>query len=352
MRLRFSNHPVPWSLCSHASNDSRLYYTGISYVSKMDNSSPDVGSRFEMEHSKEESERNLEMTTESSDKSSLDSDKKSTSYSDLPGALSFLKRGNCSIDNRDYEIAIEQYKKCLKGAEEESVKMMAYFSLGNAYILSDKKEEALNCFNECLKFSSKVESKYFQHEVYFGLESVHSTTNRLNDGIKKEEIDSLCHVALGGLNKLSRNYEQSLEHYRKGFSLIESLYKQEIQLSQQESPQHRQKKVGGINVSKDFIDHNIKNLSIITSTGIMNGVLVVYWELAELFEKLKQWEDATRIYEIYFEIVRKDEDIEKQINVVQRLIQMYEKEERYAVQDSMKFILQELDEKKKKKGKQ
>ncbi|XP_046844517.1 uncharacterized protein LOC124438427 isoform X2 [Xenia sp. Carnegie-2017] len=286
---------------------------------------------------------------ESSDKSSLDSDKKSTSYSDLPVALSFLKRGNCSIDNRDYETAIELYKKCLKGAEEKSVKMMAHFSLGNAYILSDKMEEGLNCFNECLNFSSKVDSKYFQHEVYFGLESVRSTNNRLDDGIKKEEIDSLCHVALGGLNKLSRNYEQSLEHYKKGFSLIESLYKQEIQLSQQENPQHRQKKVGGINVSKDFIDHNIKNLSIITSTGIMNGVLIVYWELAELFDKLEQWDDATRIYEIYLEIVRKDEDIEKQTNVVQRLIQIYEKDERYALKESMVLNLQKLDEKKKNK---
>ena len=83
------------------------------------------------------------------------------------------------------------------------------------------------------------------------------------DDLKKDKIVCLCHIALGGLNKLWEIFEP--------------------------------KKVDGINVSKDFIDHNMKNLSIVTSTGIMNGVVVVYWVLAELFEKLKRWDEATCI---------------------------------------------------------
>ena len=285
--------------------------------------------------------------------------------------MRLLGEGNVSMDSRDYETAIEHYKKCLNSTDENSLKTIAYFGLGNAYTLSDEGKEAINCFNDCLNLSSELEIKYFQHQIYLGLGSIHSTTKRLEDGIKKEEMVCLCHVALGGLNKLLENYEKSLEHYRKGFSLIENqqleaemqhLQLEEKQLGNhqehlQEQEQHkqchrpqRQKKVGGINISKDFVDHYLKNLSLVTSFGIMNGVLVVYWELAELFDKLEKWGDAVYIYEIYLMIVTEDEDIDKEQNAIECLIRIFEEEGRDYFLDSMKARLRELDKRKKCKG--
>ncbi|XP_046843931.1 uncharacterized protein LOC124437975 isoform X2 [Xenia sp. Carnegie-2017] len=298
----------------------------------------------ELESSTEASRSNMEPTTESSDKS-VHYKKKSNSYSSQAEAMSFFEEGDLSMYNGDYGTAIENYKRCLENADKNNVKMMVYFGLGNAYTLCDNWEEGLNSFNHCLKFSSTVESEYFEHQVYLGLGSVHSTIKRLEDAMKKDKMEYLCHIALGGLNKLLGNYEQSLEHNRKGFSLIES---QQQQHEQHHRPQ-RQRKVGGINVSKDFVNLNMKNLSIVTSAGIVNGVLAVLWELAELFDKLEQWGDATFIYETYLEMVTKDKNIEKQKNVMERLVQIYDEEERYYLRKSMEAKLQEIIKKKNEK---
>ena len=96
----------------------------------------------------------------------------------------------------------------------------------------------------------------------------------------------------------------------------------------------------------------MKNLSIVTSAGIVNGVLAVFWELAELFDKLEQWGDATFIYETYLEMVTKDENIEKQKNVMERLVQIYDEEERYYLRNSMEAKLQEIIKKKNEKGRE
>ncbi|XP_046844651.1 U-box domain-containing protein 70-like [Xenia sp. Carnegie-2017] len=280
-----------------------------------------------------------------------------------PAAMQSLEEGNFNMKNGDYERAIKHYQECLNVTNEISVEIMAFFGLGNAYTLSDKWQEGLNCFNDCLNLSSKVESKYFQHEVYLGLGNIHSTTNRLKDGIKKDEMDCLCHIALGGLNKLLGKYEKSLEHYKKGFNLLECQHQQEMQkenqlgnqqVQQQEQEQNRprlrrQEKVGGINVSEDFVDHYLKNLSIVTSAGIVSEVLAVYWELAELFDKLENLGEATHIYEIYLEIVTNGEDMEKQKNAMQRLMQIYEKEGRHYLKDLIEQKVQDLDRKKKNK---
>ncbi|XP_046844890.1 isoaspartyl peptidase/L-asparaginase-like [Xenia sp. Carnegie-2017] len=197
-----------------------------------------------MEISTEASRSNMETTAESSDKSVHYYNKKSNSYSSQAEAMSFFEEGNLSMNNGDYGTAIENYKRCLENADKDNVKMMVYFCLGNAYTLCDNWEEGLNSFNDCLKFSSKVESEYFEHQLYLGMGSVHSNMKRLEDAMKKDEMECLCHIALGGLNKLLKNYEQSLEHYRKGFSLI-------IESQQQQHEQHhrsrRPRKVGGIN---------------------------------------------------------------------------------------------------------
>ncbi|XP_046843878.1 uncharacterized protein LOC124437959 isoform X2 [Xenia sp. Carnegie-2017] len=259
--------------------------------------------------------------------------------------MEVLEEGNCAMNNGDYETAIKNYNNCVEVADENSLKTIAYFGLGNAYTLSNKRQQAINSFNHCLKFSSKVESEYFEHQVYLGLGSVHSNIKRLEDAMKKDEMEFLCHIALGGLNKSLGNYEQSFDHYRKGFSLIES---QQQQHEQHHRPQ-RPRKVGGINVSKDFVNLNMKNLSIVTSAGIVSGVLAVLWELAELFNKLEQYREAADIYEMYLEIVTEDEDIEKQKNVMERLVQIYEEEERYYLRDSMEDKLQEIIKKKNEK---
>ncbi|XP_046844107.1 uncharacterized protein LOC124438155 [Xenia sp. Carnegie-2017] len=207
-----------------------------------------------MEISTEASRSNMEPTTESSDKSVHYYNKKSNSYSSQAEAMSFFEEGNLSMNNGDYGTAIENYKRCLENADKDNVKMMVYFGLGNAYTLSDNWEEGLNSFNHYLKFSSKVESEYFEHQVYLGLGSVHSTMKRLEEAMKKDEMECLCHIALGGLNKLLENYEQSLEHYRKGFSLI-------IESQQQQHEQHhrprRPRKVGGINEEK-YVDYFLR----------------------------------------------------------------------------------------------
>ncbi|XP_046844883.1 serine/threonine-protein kinase/endoribonuclease IRE2-like [Xenia sp. Carnegie-2017] len=263
----------------------------------------------------------------------------------VPAVMGILEEGNCSMNNGDYKTAIEHYNNCVEVADENSLKTIAYFGLGNAYTLFDNWEEGLNSFKHCLKFSSKIETEYFEHQVYLGLGSVHSIIKRLEDAMKKDEMECLCHIALGGLNKLLKNYEQSLEHYRKGFSLIESQHQQH---EQHHRPQ-RQRKVGGINVSKDFVNLNMKNLSIITSAGIVSGVLAVLWELAELFDKLEQYREAADIYEMYLGFAQEDEDIEKQENAMEYLIQIYEEEERYYLRNSMEAKLQEIIMKKNEK---
>ncbi|XP_046862174.1 serine/threonine-protein kinase/endoribonuclease IRE1-like isoform X2 [Xenia sp. Carnegie-2017] len=276
--------------------------------------------------------------------------------------MTFLEEGNCSMSKCDYEMAIEHYERCLNVANENSLKTIAYFSLGNAYTLSNKRKKAINCFNDCLNLSSELEIKYFQHQIYLGLGSIHCTTKRLEDGIKKDEMDCLCDIALGGLNKLFGNYEKSLEHYWKGFSFIDCEHQEEKmqprqrkenqQGNQQEQNKRRERprrprKVGGINVSKDFVNLNMKNLSIVTSAGILSGVLAVLWELAELFDKLEQYREAADIYEMYLEIVTEDENIEKQENAMKYLIQIYEEEGRDFLKDSMTTRLQEFRERKK-----
>ncbi|XP_046844885.1 uncharacterized protein LOC124438730 [Xenia sp. Carnegie-2017] len=87
----------------------------------------------------------------------------------------------------------------------------------------------------------------------------------------------------------------------------------------------------------------MKNLSIVTSAGIVNGVLAVYWELAELFDKLEEWRDAIDVYEIYLHIVNNDKNIAKQKNAMERLIRLYEEEGRDLQRDSMKEKLHEVD---------
>ena len=82
----------------------------------------------------------------------------------------------------------------------------------------------------------------------------------------------------------------------------------------------------------------------------MNGVLVVYWELAELFDKLEKWGDAVYIYEIYLMIVTEDEDIDKEQNAIECLIRIFEELGRDYFLDSMKARLRELDKRKKCKG--
>ncbi|XP_046844307.1 uncharacterized protein LOC124438295 [Xenia sp. Carnegie-2017] len=207
-----------------------------------------------------------------------------------------LEEGNRCMNNGDYESAIEHYVQCLRPPSKNSVKMMAYFGTGNACFLFEKWEERLKCFGNCLKISSKVKRKFFQHQFYLGLGNIDSTTERFVDDLKKNKMVCLCHIALGGLSKRLENYEKSLEHYRKGFSLTECQHQENQQEQKKEL-----KKVDGINVIKDFIDHNMKNLSIVTSTEIMNGVLVFYWELAELFDKLKRRDEAICMYKIYME---------------------------------------------------
>ncbi|XP_046844893.1 uncharacterized protein LOC124438737 [Xenia sp. Carnegie-2017] len=252
-----------------------------------------------------------------------------------------LKKGNRCINNGDYEPAIEHYIQCLRPPSKNSFKMMAYFGAGNACVLSDKWEDGLNCFDECLKISSKVKRKFCQHQVYLGLGNIDSTTERFVDDLKKNKMVCLCHIALGGLNKRLGNYEKSLEHYRKGFFLIDCQH-QENQQELEKEP----KKVDGINISKDFIDHNMKNLSVITSTKIMNGVLVVYRELAELFEKLNRWDEATCIYKIYMEVATEDDDVQEQRNAMVCLIRIYGKDGRDNLRESVQLKLQELDNKK------
>ncbi|XP_046844306.1 uncharacterized protein LOC124438294 [Xenia sp. Carnegie-2017] len=252
-----------------------------------------------------------------------------------------LEEGNRCMNNGDYEQAIEHYTQCLRHPSKNSVKMMAHFGAGNACVLSDKWEDGLNCFDECLKTSSKVKREFFQHQVYLGLGNTDSTTERIVDDLKKNKMVSLCHIVLGGLNKKLGNYEKSLEHYRKGFFLIDCQH-QENQQELEKEP----KKVDGINVSKDFIDHNMKNLSVITSTEIMNGVLVVYRELAELFEKLNRWDEATCIYKIYLEVATEDDDVQEQRNAMVCLIRIYRKDERDNLRESVQLKLQELDNKK------
>ena len=294
-----------------------------------------------MESSTEASGDNLEITIKNCNISSSNLENRSSSYSTKPSALRFLEEGNCSINNGDYETAIEHYKRCLEAADENSMKMMAYFCLGNAYTLDDKQKEGRKFFNDCLSLSSEVESKYFQHKFYLPLGRVNSIS--LEGTIKKDEMVCLCHIALGGINKLFENYEKSLSHYKEGFQLIEC--------QQTQQPQKVVRK-SGINVSKDFIQQYMKNLSIITSDGIVNGVLAIYWELAELFHKLEQWGDATYIYEIYLNIVENDEDMEKQKNALECLIQIYEMEGRTLSKDFFEKKLHELDKKIKDEGKE
>ncbi|XP_046846008.1 uncharacterized protein LOC124439800 [Xenia sp. Carnegie-2017] len=304
----------------------------------------------------------MEPTNESSDKSVHYYKKKSNSYSSQAEAMSFFEEGNFSMNNGDYGTAIENYKRCLENADEDKFKMMVYFGLGNACTLSDNWEEGLNSFNHCLKFSSEVESEYFEHQVYLGLGSVHSTIKRLEEAMKKDEMECLCHIALGGLNKSLGYYEKSLEHYRKGFSFIDYEHqeaemqsrrrKENQQGNQQEQNKRRERprrprKVGGINVGKDFVKHNLKSLSVVTSAGIVSGVLAVSWELAELFDKLEQYREAADIYEMYLEIVKEDGDIEKQTNVMKRLKQIYYEDERHYLMDSITTKLQEIEERKK-----
>ncbi|XP_046844658.1 probable LRR receptor-like serine/threonine-protein kinase RPK1 [Xenia sp. Carnegie-2017] len=93
----------------------------------------------------------------------------------------------------------------------------------------------------------------------------------------------------------------------------------------------------------------MKNLSLVTSAGIVNRVLAVLWELAELFDKLEQWGDAAFVYETYLDMITKDEDIEKQANVMKRLVQIYDEEERYYLRNSMEAKLQEIIKKKNEK---
>ncbi|XP_046845249.1 serine/threonine-protein kinase/endoribonuclease IRE2-like [Xenia sp. Carnegie-2017] len=256
-----------------------------------------------------------------------------------------FKEGNRCMNNGDFEPAIKNYIECLRPPSKNSVKMMAYFGAGNACVLSDKWKDGLKCFDECLKISSNVKREFFQRQVYLGLGNIDSTTERFVDDLKKDKMVCLCHIALGGLNKWLKNYEKSFEHYRKGFSLIES---QQQQHEQHHRPR-RPRKVGGINVSKDFVNLYMKNLSIVTSAGIVSGMLAVLWELAELFEKLEQYREAADIYEIYLEIVTEDEDIEKQMNAMVCLIRIYGKEGRHSSMDVMKLKLRDLDRKKKKK---
>ncbi|XP_046843921.1 60 kDa SS-A/Ro ribonucleoprotein-like [Xenia sp. Carnegie-2017] len=208
--------------------------------------------------------------------------------------MGILEEGNCSMNNGDYETAIEHYNNCVKVAGESSIKMMALFGLANAYTLSDKGEEAINCFNDCLNLSSELEIKYFQHQIYLGLGSIHCTTKRLEDGIKKYEMVCLCHVALGGLNKLLENYEKSLEHYKNGFPFIDCEHQEEEmqprqrkenqQGNQQEQNKRRERlrrprKVGGINAVEEVktLQKEARMVELINQHNLVREHIPTHW---------------------------------------------------------------------------
>ena len=62
-------------------------------------------------------------------------------WASQPAAMQSLEDGNSNMKNGAYERAIKHYQECLEVTNEISVKIMAFFGLGNAYTLSDEWQE-------------------------------------------------------------------------------------------------------------------------------------------------------------------------------------------------------------------
>ncbi|XP_046845497.1 LOW QUALITY PROTEIN: uncharacterized protein LOC124439317 [Xenia sp. Carnegie-2017] len=300
-------------------------------------------------------------------------------------ATSSLELGNFYLVTGKHKKAIQNYNhsleiaKLVKEFDLYVVKIKAYLGLGNAYImrLNVDCREKEGYLKECLELSKKAENRYCQCQAFLGMGDVDSIEGRLDEAMEKYEhaleiakkiqerhcecrarrsignllaqkknnaseecfnealhiavqignaIEiCLCHLGLATLYKYLNEYEKSLRHYKK-YLMAYDASERDTEKRSQIMQQHQQQQINDIKADENFSKDYLKGIPFVTIPGDKYGTLSGYWELADLFDKLGQIDDATNLFEKYLNIAKKTEDDEKQKNALDRLVPIYKRQ--------------------------
>jgi tetratricopeptide (TPR) repeat protein len=134
---------------------------------------------------------------------------------------------------------------------------------------------------------------------------------------------SRTHLGLGKLHKSIGKYKEALEHYEKGFSFAAGMSGRNLQ----NPADHMGADQIGIN--ENFSIHYMKGLPFAHLLGNKFGALAGYWELGDLYNKLKKYQKALELFERYLEIAEEINDLNEQERACERLVDIYKQQRRY-----------------------
>lgn len=294
-------------------------------------------------------------------------------------ATSKIGLGDVYMLTGDNSKAIEYYEQSLEIADESElrdIKTAAYLGLGNACTVAGKYSEGLQHLEKCLKLSAEVGDQYHECQAYLGLGDVdifegkyeaavanfekgldiavqiterncesrarrsladaHALISPNEDIVEQyqtalniaEEIGnayekSRTHLGLGKLHKSIRKYKEALEHYEKGFSFAAGMSGRNLQ----NPADHMGADQIGIN--ENFSIHYKKGLPFAHLLGNKFGALAGYWELGDLYNKLKKYQKALELFERYLAIAEETTDLNEQERACERLVDIYKQQRRY-----------------------
>ncbi len=220
----------------------------------------------------------------------------------------YLGLGDVDIVEGKYEAAAANFKTGLNIAveiTERNCESKAKRSLADAHVLISSDEDTALHYQGALSIAEKIDNAYEK---------------------------SRCHLGLGKVHKLTGNYEEALEHYEKAFSLAAGM--------------------SGRNVENDAVDMNADQIAIglpfAHLIGNKRGALSGYWELGDLYNKLKNYQKALELFERYLAIAEETNDLIAQEGACERLVDIYKEQGRHYMAKQFQKKLQVIAEEREK----
>jgi tetratricopeptide (TPR) repeat protein len=191
----------------------------------------------------------------------------------------------CYDLSKEFEKSIEFYTKYI---DSHPYSFTAWYNLGNSYCRIENFEKAVWAYDYCTIINDKFASAFFNMGNALG-----------NLGKFKEAIEAyLTCLEMDGEDGLTLNYlgeaYEKLEEYDKAIEFYQRALKTNDQLSEPWL---------GIGIVKDLQGYTKESINFIKKAVALKDDNADYWHvLAEAYEKLEDWDEATIAFEKSIEL--------------------------------------------------
>lgn len=214
--------------------------------------------------------------------------------------LGWLACGNARLANKDYDGAINDFKKVVEISSNEDLKMKAkesidfalntksieFYNKGNDLNKQGNLEEAIKNYDLAIAISKDSKYYYQKGVVLTKLKKYKEAEAELKTSISLNENFDLGYIALGNIQTVNKDYENAVKSYEKALTVAQD---EKLKSSIQESISRTYFSAGNSSYSEKKYDKAIDffNKSISVSASDLS-----YLGLAKSYVEKKKYSDA------------------------------------------------------------